>query len=250
MSSQVEKVLQVLDLFSDRQITLSAEGIAEQLQISRPTAFRYVRQLCDAGMLARLSGRYGLGARIIRLDHQIRACDPILLVSRASLKSLASMTGCSAVLCSIFGDQVILVHRERGPDDLTLDFERGAAMPLFRGAVSKVILAHLTPARLRRIYEAHGEEPDALKLGADWAAFSRHFRVCRKQGYYLSRGEVQADMTGIAAPIFNSDGLVIGGLGLVFESLRSRFLHEDVFAELVMRHAGEVSARLAGAEPR
>lgn len=243
--SQVVKVLQILDLFSETQITLSAEAIAEQLAISRPTAFRYVRQLCDAGMLTRLAGRYGLGARIIRLDHRIRACDPILLSSKAALKRLAGMTGCSAVLCSIYDDQVILVHRERGPDELALDFERGAAMPLFIGAASKVILAHLTPARLRRIYEAHAQEPAAQALGADWSAFSRHFRACRKQGYYISRGEMQSDMTGVSAPIFNSDGIVVGSLGLVFESQRSRFLHEDALAELVVRHAEEVSARIA-----
>ena len=118
-------------------------------------------------------------------------------------------------------------------------------MPLFKGAASKVILAHLTPARLRRIYEAHQQETEAQALGADWPTFSHYFRACRKKGFYLSRGEMQTDMTGIAAPIFNSDRLVVGSLGLVFESQRSLFLHEDVFGELVVRYAGEVSAKLA-----
>ena len=75
--SQVVKVLHVLNLFTENQVTWSAEEIAEELNISRPTAFRYVRQLCDAGMLTGLSGRYALGARIIQLDHRIRQCDPV-----------------------------------------------------------------------------------------------------------------------------------------------------------------------------
>lgn len=243
--SQVIKVLQVLDLFSEQDITLSAEDVADRLRTSRPTAFRYMRQLCDAGMLTRLSGRYALGPRIIQLDHQIRLCDPILLASRDVQKNLASMTGCSAILCNIYEDQVIMVHRERGPDDLNLDFERGSALPLFKGAAAHVILAHLTPARLRRIYDKHGHEPDAQAIGPDWSSFSRHFRACRRKRFYVSHGELDRNVTGISAPIFNGDRLVIGSLSLVFESRRSAFFNEAVFGELVLRYADEVSSKLA-----
>jgi len=243
--SQVIKVLQVLDLFSEQEITHSAEEVAERLRTSKPTAFRYLRQLCEAGMLTRLSGRYALGARIIQLDRRIRLCDPILLASRDALKNLASVTGCSAVLSSIYGDQVILVHRERGPDDMSLSFDRGSTLPLLRGASSKVILAHLTAGRLKRIYEANATSLEALAIGPDWATFSRYFRECRRKGYYLSREEIEINVTGISAPIFNGDRLVIGSLTLVFESKRSAFFNEVVFGELVSRYAQEVSQRLA-----
>lgn len=247
--SQVIKVLQVLDLFSESDITLSAEEVADRLRTSRPTAFRYLRQLCEAGMLTRLSGRYALGARIIELDHQIRQCDPILLASREALKNLASLTRCSAVLSSIYGDKVILVYRERGPDELRLSFERGSVLPLFRGAASKVILAYLTPARLRRVYDRHADSPDLKAIATDWPSFSRYFRDCRRKGYYLSRDELEIQVTGISAPIFNSDGLVIGSLTLVFESRRSAFFNETVFGELVTRYAKEVSDQLAAPAP-
>ncbi len=243
--SQVIKVLQVLDLFSEKDITLSAEDVADRLRTSRPTAFRYMRQLCDAGMLTRLSGRYALGPRIIQLDHQIRLCDPILLASRDAQKNLASVTGCSAILCSIYEDQVIMVHRERGPDELALDFERGNVLPLFKGAAAHVILAHLTPARLKRIYETHGHTPEAQAIGADWSTFSRHFRECRRKKFYVSHGELDPNVSGISAPIFNGDRLVIGSLTLVYDSRRSAFFNEDVFGELVLRYADEVSGKLA-----
>lgn len=243
--SQVIKVLQALDLFSEQEITLSAEQVAERLRTSKPTAFRYLRQLCEAGMLTRLSGRYALGPRIIQLDRRIRLCDPILLASRDALKNLASLTGCTAVLSSIYGDQIILVHRERGPEDISLGFDRGSALPLFCGASSKVILAHLTAARLKRIYDANAASEQARAIGADWSSFSRYFRECRRKGYYLSRDELEPGVTGISAPIFNSDRLVIGSLSLVFASRRSEFFNEKVFGELVSRYAREVSASLA-----
>ena len=67
--SQLIKILQVLDLFNESRNTLSAEDIPSLLGVSRTTAFRYMKQLCDAGLLTKLSGRYALGARIIQLDY-------------------------------------------------------------------------------------------------------------------------------------------------------------------------------------
>ena len=51
------RMTDVLDLFSESDTLLTAEMVAARLQVSRPTAFRYVRELSEAGFLANYSGR-------------------------------------------------------------------------------------------------------------------------------------------------------------------------------------------------
>lgn len=245
--SQAIKVLQVLDLFSQQHTTLSAEEIADLMKISRPTAFRYVRQLCTAGLLSKLSGRYALGVRIIQLDYHIRRFDPILLASREAMKDLATLTACSVVLSNIYGEDVINAHHESGHDTTPFSIGRGQPLPLFRGASAKIILAHLQPARLRRLYEKHRHDKDALAIGADWPTFSRYFRDIRRRGHYVSKGEVDTGVTGISAPIFNDDGIVVGSVTLVFESHREQWINEEGFARLVMQCAADITARIAAA---
>lgn len=242
--SQVIKVLQVLDLFSEEHPTLRAEDIAVRMSISRPSAFRYVRQLCAAGLLSNLSGRYALGARIIELDHRIRRLDPILLASLDPMKELSAQTACMAVLSSVYGEQVINAHIEAGRDPAAITFGRGRPLPLFRGASSKIILAHLPTARLRRLYEKHRAHPDVQAIGGDWRAFSNYFRDCRRKGFYVSPSEVDAGVTGIAAPIFNDEGIVIGALTLVYDSQRDQWINEDGFGRLVAQYAARISARI------
>ena len=66
--SSLARMLSILDLFGARAPVLSAEEIIARRNYSRPTGYRYVRELVAAGLLVRAPGGYSLGPRIIELD--------------------------------------------------------------------------------------------------------------------------------------------------------------------------------------
>lgn len=239
------RMIDVLDLYSESDTLLSAEDIAERLQVSRPTAFRYVRELSHAGFLANYGGRYSLGARIITLDYRIREADPVLKVARTTMQQLAAETSHGIILCRMYNHDIINVHHEMGYDRRTVSFGRGRPLPLFRGAVSKVMLAFLPTNRLRRLYEAHADHPDVSALAADWPAFRRYYASIRQQGHYISDEEVESDVVGIAAPVAIPDNGMSAALCLVV--WRDRLDHVNLAgtAELVMRRAQHIGAALA-----
>ncbi|WP_353236236.1 IclR family transcriptional regulator [Diaphorobacter ruginosibacter] len=248
--SQLNKVLQVLDLFSAQVPTLTAEQIAQRLDLSRPTAFRYVRQLCDAGLLLSISGSYALGPRIIELDCCIRLSDPILAHSRDALRTLAGTQACMAVLVTMYGDQVIHVHSESGHGSTELQFSRGRRLPLLQGAASKIILAHQPVSRLRRLFQRCREDGQAQAISDDVSGFLKYFRMIRQQGFYVSRSEVEQDVTGVAAPIFNASGDVTSCLSLTFNHDLNPDYETDHFIPLVQNCARDVSLRLSRSQNR
>ena len=71
--SSLSKLLNVLDLFGPATLKIDPDTIAERMGLSRATAYRYVKELCDAGLLTRVdAGHYGLGPRVIELDWMMR----------------------------------------------------------------------------------------------------------------------------------------------------------------------------------
>lgn len=243
--SQFQKVFDVLDLFTEERITLSAEEVSDLLAVSRPTAFRYLRWLTETGLLSRLSGRYALGARIIELDYRSRRLDPLLLAARDVMARLTEEAQCSAMLSGVFGDKVVNIHQDEHRAHVSATFGRGRVLPLFRGAASKVVLAHLGSAKLKRLYDDHRNEPDVQVLGQDWPEFRKYFRAIRQRGFYVSKGEVDSDVVGVSAPIFNSEGGVAGALTILFELPNGEFLDTNRLGNLVMERAHEISRRLA-----
>jgi DNA-binding IclR family transcriptional regulator len=88
-------------------------------------------------------------------------------------------------------------------------------MPLFRGAASKVILAHIPRRKLRRYFDEFAPEVSAIGLGDDWEGFKARLREIRNADVYVTRGEVDPGRVGLAAPIFSSEGEIIASIGLV-----------------------------------
>ena len=80
--SSSSNVFAILGLFTQERPVWQPDEINAALGYTRPTGYRYVKELVEAGMLQKVSvGRYALGGRIIELDYQLRQTDPVLLAS-------------------------------------------------------------------------------------------------------------------------------------------------------------------------
>jgi len=164
------------------------------------------------------SGHFVLGSRILELDRQIRECDPLYNAASAAMTHLSSATGHSTLLCGLYSDSVMCIRRNLvagAPDTL---HSRGHRRSLFRGALAKVILAHLPAHQLKQLYASSRPEIAAAGLGVDWTGFRKILLAIRRDGYCMTCGEAYSGICGIAAPIFSRRGLVLGSVGVVFRT--------------------------------
>lgn len=241
----IGRALAILDLFTVDAPSWTAEQICEQRRLSLPTGYRYIRELVGAGLLVRLSGgRYSLGPKIIALDHTIRQSDPLLRLAVPVMVDLVRRTGCACVLSSLLGDQILDTHREAGAEPLTLAYGRGRPRPMFYGAAPKVILANQPAAWLHKLYDARSAEIAAAGLGKDWSSFRRYLSEIRRNGFYVSRGELEADISAVAAPIRGGSPEPHSALALVTTSERFKLLNVDLLARLVAQGASEIGSML------
>ncbi|MEV4782984.1 IclR family transcriptional regulator [Burkholderia sp. LMU1-1-1.1] len=250
--SSLTRMLSILGLFSKEHTALSADAIADELQLARTTCYRYIKELMQAGLLVSNMGLYGLGPRIIQLDYQIRETDPLLNIGRGVLAELVASTGGIGLLATIYDSQIINIHQEGDNRDWAITYSRGKAVPTFRSASSKVILAHLKQPRLKRLWKTRQHEADVRAIGPDWESFKAHMQAIKEHGYWISHGELDAGSDGVAAPILYRDGTVAGSLTLVFNHERYCLYNEEFLGKLVMDAATRVGALLPGnlEEPR
>jgi len=245
MISRLNRVLSLLEAFSDGSAVLSAEQICLRSDNAPATGYRYIRELCDAGLLVRLPQGYAPGPRIIEWDYMVRANDPLLINSRALIDQLVADTGLELLLSQLYGDRIVNVHYQHSSPNALLELGRGRVVPLFRGSTSRVILAHMPTRQLRRLFEEHQHEPDLQAIGSDWKAFSKALGEVRRRGYAISRGELHPGKTGIAAPIFGEKGHVLGSLTLIGTAARFEAFREDYISQHVVSTAGEITRRIS-----
>ena len=214
-----EKLLNLLMFFSDRSDAHSIEELARELDLPHSTIYRYVKALSDVGLMVAVSaGSYILGPSIIMLDRQMRLSDP-LLNSAEHVKARLSkaLPGPGVVLlCRLFRNSVMCVDSvEIGKIEFHVSYARGRGLPLYRGAASKVILAHVPLRNVRALFDNETIEFANAGLGADWKTVKASLRKIRQDAVAVTHGELDRGAVGFASPVLGSDDQIIGSLGYV-----------------------------------
>lgn len=247
--NSLEKMLSLLDLFTPATAVWSTEGLLEATGCTRSTGYRYIKTLQDFGYLAPVgNGSYILGPRVLELDRTTRLTDAVYNAGGTIMKALSERTGHSALLCVLYKDSVMCVRDELAPNAPPGIFGRGQKRPLFAGAASKVILAHLPSHQLRSLFDKHGPAIAAAGLGSTWEEFRSALRAIRDKGFCITRGEFTAGITGISAPLFNAEGAVLGSLGIAGRFGRTAHAQLDELAGLIVQAARETSTQIARAK--
>lgn len=244
MSSQ-DKMLALLDAFSVEAPVWSAEALIERSGLPPSTCYRYLKSLHQAGLLARVgSGSYVVGPRVLAMDRIARLTDPVYSIGSPVVQALSQRTGFSALLSVLYSGSVMCVQQVASPDAPAGLFGRGEQRPLVAGASANIILAHLPPHQLRSLYAKQRERIAQAGLGTDWEAFRAKLKAIRQEGVSLSLGEYRKGIAGIAAPLFNRDGEVLGSIALATSTRSPRLREFKACAALVRQAAAEITRRI------
>ena len=210
------RVFAVLDLFTLARPTWSADEINQALGYTRPTGYRYVKELVDAGFLQKASGsRYALGARIIMLDYQLRQTDPVLQALTPLLEGLVQRSGFDAVVTAALHEQIVDTYRVSATQSLPLRYGRGRARPFYQGAAAKVLLAFQPRARRERWLRNQIAQLAAEGTALSLTELRQQIDSIRRAGGYLSIGELDPGVGAYAVPLFDADGELRSALALV-----------------------------------
>ena len=201
-------MLEILDLFEEEGMRWTPERMMQRLRVPRSTLYRYLKVLTDAGLVTSLPDvGYSLGPRIAELDYEMRSSDPLIVDGRPLLQALVAEVPGVGLLCRHYRGRVLCVHQEGVTREFRSSYERGRAMPLAQGAASRAILAYLKPAQLRRVLLALSGRRNQLEM-------NEALQRIRRDGYCVTRAELTRGVIGIAAPVFDAEGAVIGSLSL------------------------------------
>jgi DNA-binding IclR family transcriptional regulator len=244
VKTSLSKMLNILDVFGPDTLLLNVEDLAVKMNISRATAYRYVKELCDSGLLTKVEGSYSLGPRIIQLDWMMRQYDPLISIARNLMIKMVERTHLSVFISVLYDGKIINTHIESNNKSDGFTFGRGRPLPIFKGAQSKVLVSFHKGRKLQRIFhESIEPNPD---YDFSWTDFLQITRTIRQQGYCETIDELNHGLTGIAAPIVHQTrNELLGSLAVVGTSDSFELLRKDAVINLVKETASEISMKVA-----
>ena len=243
--NSLERVIALLDLFSEQRLEWSPDEMMDALGYSRPTLYRYLKTLKEAGFLTSMpSGGFTLGPRVVEMDFLMRSSDRLVVHAQPHLEKIAAAYPGTALVVRWYGHKLLCVASECSSPDLKTSYPRGRPMPLARGAISRAIIAFLPRRKLLPIVTANLEGLQDAGLGEDLDAVLEVFRQVRRTGYAIAHGEVTPGIVGIAAPLFDGGSGQIAALCLSMPVDEAARFDTVEIGESLSRSAAEISGYL------
>ena len=235
------RVLQVLLLFSEDRIELTAEEIAREVSISMPSAYRFIALLREMYLLEeKARGVYALSPRVFALAGSAEQALQISTVVRPFLNHLSELSGEAALLMRRVGDSAMCADMAQIAHPIRLSFAPGHVMDLHRGAGPKVLLSSMGTAWA----EEYLERVDPRQLKRERRALLRELETIADRGWAQSSAEVDEGIWAAAAPV-KVGSKVIAAISVagpryrVDEPSRDRVLHD------VLENARQASQKFA-----
>lgn len=231
-SRSVERALSILECFLDKQELILLE-ISEKTQLSPSTVLRILNALQEHDFVIKnvKNKTYHLGSKISWLAEMIpsKSYDELRSVAYPYMLKVNQKYNEDVHLFVQDGRSKLCIEAIDSSRELRQVIRIGSRHDLLRGAAGKIIIAYLFPQERR------------MSLGENDIDDAKYDEI-RRQGIALSDGEREVGLYGIATPVLDSDGVLIGALSLSGPTARFKTeILEEMKADMV-RAAKDISS--------
>jgi IclR family pca regulon transcriptional regulator len=236
-SESLARGLLVIRAFDASAPRLRPTDVAKRTGLNRAAARRYMLTLQELGYLGADDDRFFLRPKVLDLGYAYISSMQIDRLVQPFLNDLAAHTHESSSFAVLDNNEVLFVARASSEKILQISVSIGGRVPAYAVSLGHALLSALPEDEFERYLRSlKGQagkppvNPRELRTAIDKA---------RKQGFALVSNVLTSGIVGIAAPIRNPDGTVLGAINIAnYGTGNPRLLKDHVPALL------EAAARL------
>ncbi|MGP3920851.1 IclR family transcriptional regulator [Nonomuraea sp. 10N515B] len=203
IAKTADQALVVLLHLAEHGASAPAE-IARATGLNRTVVHRLLATLHGRGFVLKRGERFAVGPVAARVAGAFQP--ELRATARAALAAVADAVGETLVFAVPDGTEAVVADQVVSRNRLVrAQYDLGFRHPLHIGATGLAILAFLPQAEAAPVL-AHA--PDAAALGA------RLDRI-RRDAYSITHNEMGSGESGLAVPVFDGFGDVVGSIGVV-----------------------------------
>jgi DNA-binding IclR family transcriptional regulator len=247
-NSTADRALDVLQLFSEDRPVWSGAEISQELGVARSTGYRYLLSLVQSGFIEESVGGFQLGPRVFQLAKVARRGIGLSEIAIPVMRDLAETVNETVLLTRRSGAAVVCLERVEAARAIRLSYERGHVLPINAGAAAEVLLAWAPPAEVSRLFRDEPLQRFTPRTLVDADKLEARLKKIRSEGFAVSRGELDEDVLGIAAPIRGGDAMVRAAVSIAALSSRTNSEQAKKATSAVLAAANAISDRLAEVE--
>ena len=216
------RAFQLLRWFTGERLdSIGVREAASALSVAPSTAHNLLAALVAEGVLHRdeRTGRYTLGLRLLQLAHQAIDQVPLQRAAMPHLRRLAAASNEGAYLSLYVRErsELVTIAGVDSTHPVRYVIDMFSWRPLHVGASGRAVLAFLPAADRAAIL---AQRPARGLKSSDRPDLAQELAAIRRRGYAVTHGTRIEGAVGIAAPLLDPSGVVLGAVGIAMPNQR------------------------------
>ena len=206
------KGLQVIRVFSRDHSALTLTEVAAMARMPAATARRCLLTLEELGYVTRRGRQFLLRPKVLELGAAYLESMDIEHLTKTHLEELARLTGDSAALSVLDGNDIVYVARTSVRTLMRLEAHVGSRFAAHVTSMGRVLLAGLAPERLEAYFRTQRFVALTDSTVTDPRKLRQLIEECRKAGYSAVEDELAYGVVAVAVPVFDQAQRVVAAL--------------------------------------
>lgn len=245
LNRTTQRTVEILKMVSKNPEGITLDDICGQLGLPKTSAYDIVTTLAEMGMVHVDRGqrqRYTIGLTAYRIGINYTNNLDFISVIEPELKAFAKEVG-KTVFFGVRSDhEVVYICKSEPENPIITTATVGTKNPMYCTSLGKAILAYSDEDIQRQVISRIKFRKKTERTIPDRESLYRELKKVREQGFALDAREMEEHMECVGAPVFGSDGSVIGAISV--SSLYKPSEDYESLGRLVAEKSREVSKLL------
>lgn len=240
----VETAIEIVDFVREADGARQRE-IAEHLSLADSTVHKHLNTLTENALLVEIDGEYRTGLEFLHFGGQAQNRTRVNRLARPIVADLAEKSGeQSQYIIEEYG-RGYHVHTAPSEHGTQIDTRIGKRIYLHANSSGKAIMAHLPDDRVDAILDRWGLPAVTEHTITDRDRLEEELERTRERGYAINDEEHVIGWGGVAAPVFDPDGSVLGALAIGGPTKRYEGdLDDSQLPDMVLEAANQLELRI------
>lgn len=245
----LDRSLDILEILSVEPLGLTLSQLSRRLNAPKNSVFRITQTLLARGYLARDDDTlaFRLTPRLLNLAPPRWRGISLPEASREAMNLLRDATGETVQLGVQSGKEGVIIDQVEGTRPLRIVVDLGLRFSLHNNAPGKLLLAYMQAAQQRKVFAEIKLPATTSRTITGKSELKKECERIVASGYSTDYAEADEGVHCIAAPIFDTNEMVVGTIWISGPSKRIPKRCFRVLGEQVRTAARQISGRLGGA---
>lgn len=210
----LERGLALLQAFDETHSRMTATDVAKRTGTTRTAARRYLLTLQHLGYVAGNGKLFWLTPRVLRLGQAYLESARLPRIVQPFLQRVTSGTAETAYLSVLDGDDIVFVARNGPNRNMSTGYVMGARVPAQVTAAGMLLLALRRDEQLQHWLATHPPKVFTPHTISSNELLWQQLQRIRASGWALSEQQLDLNSRGIAVPLRDRHGAVLGALSI------------------------------------